>query len=94
MTKTNVTLKFPAQLSKYIDNVEAVEFEGNRFSDFINHMDTSFGSIRERLFESNERVRPYINIFIGKKNIESLDGMNSVVPQGERISVLLSRAGG
>ncbi|MEL6863510.1 MAG: hypothetical protein AAFP19_03780 [Bacteroidota bacterium] len=94
MKKTTVQVKFPPQFAKFIGNHRQIEFEGDCMGDFINHLETTFGNIKERLFEEDNRVRPYINIFIGKKNIASLEGLKSHVPEGESISLLLSRAGG
>ncbi|WP_340200598.1 MoaD/ThiS family protein [Ascidiimonas sp. W6] len=94
MKTTNVSLKFPTQFSKYINNVKQLNFEGNSFSDLVNELDATYGNVSERLFESDGEVRPYINIFIGKKNIESLNGLDSTINDGDQISLLLSRAGG
>ena len=94
MKKTKVSLKFPSQFSTYINNIETLEFEGDRMSDFVEELESIYGNIKERLFDTEGKVKPYINIFVGKKNIESLQGLNSIIPDGERISLLLSRAGG
>lgn len=94
MKKTKVSLKFPGQFAAYINNINSLEFEGDRMADLVAELDAIYGNIQERLFDTEGRVKPYINIFIGKKNIESLQGLESVVPDGERISLLLSRAGG
>ena len=67
MKTTNVTLKFPTQFSKYINNIDHLNFEGDTFTDLVNELDATYGNIRERLFETDGKVRPYINIFIGKK---------------------------
>jgi sulfur-carrier protein len=94
MEKTQVKIKFPTQFGQYISNIETLEFEGNKVNDFITTLDNIYGEIRERMFEDDGQVRPYINIFVGSKNIESLDGLNTKVNQGDSISLLLSRAGG
>jgi len=94
MKKTKVSLKFPSQFSTYINHIETLEFEGDRMSDFVEELESIYGNIKERLFDTEGKVKPYINIFVGKKNIESLQGLNSIIPDGERISLLLSRAGG
>jgi sulfur-carrier protein len=94
MEKTQVKIKFPTQFGQYISNIETLEFEGNKVNDFITTLDNIYGEIRERMFEEDGQVRPYINIFVGSKNIESLDGLNTKVNQGDSISLLLSRAGG
>ncbi|GAA3648213.1 hypothetical protein [Flavivirga jejuensis] len=94
MNITNVTLKFPSQFSGYINNEKTAQFEGEKFSDFINYLDDTFGYIKERLFDENGELRPYINFYIGKKNIKTLQGLQSEVSNGEKITLLLSRAGG
>ncbi len=94
MKKTNVTLKFPIQFSQFIDHKKAVEFEGEKVSELINYLDLNFGNIKERLFEDDGNIRPYIKLFLGAKNITALQGLDTIIPNGESISLLLSRAGG
>lgn len=94
MKKTTVQIKFPAQFSKFIYDIDSLEFEGETIEDFINTLDHTFGNIRERLFDPDGKVRPYINLYIGKKNIYALNGLDSIIPDGSPISLLLSRAGG
>jgi sulfur-carrier protein len=94
MEKTNVKIKFPSQFGQYISNIDTLEFDGNSVDDFISTLDNIYGDIRERMFEGDGKVRPYINIFVGSKNIESVDGMNTKISNGDCVSLLLSRAGG
>jgi sulfur-carrier protein len=94
MEKTHVKIKFPNQFGQYISYIDNLEFEGNKINDFVNTLDEVYGDIRERIFESDGRVRPYINLFVGSKNIESLEGVNTKVNNGDTVALLLSRAGG
>jgi len=95
MVTTNVKVKFPSQFTKYINNQSTVDFEGEKFFEFIDYLDEKYGNnIKDRLFEEDGEVRPYINFFIGEKNIKSLNGMHTKVNDGDKISLLLSRAGG
>ncbi|MDZ7896967.1 MAG: hypothetical protein U5N85_02905 [Arcicella sp.] len=94
MEKTHVKIKFPNQFGQYISYIDNLEFEGNKINDFINSLDETYGDVRERIFESDGRVRPYINLFVGSKNIESLDGVNTKINNGDTVALLLSRAGG
>jgi len=94
MKKTIVHLKFPSQFARFINNIDKIEFEGESIADFVNSIEAIYGNIKERLFDTDGQVKPYLNIFIGKKNIKSLDGVHSIIPHGECVSLLLSRAGG
>lgn len=95
MKKTTVNLKFPSQFSKFINNVKQIEFEGESIRDLFIHLDESFGNnISARVLEEDGRIRPYLNLFIGKQNVNALQGMESVIPEASSVSLLLSRAGG
>jgi len=94
MKTTKVTLKFPAQFSRYINRIDTVEFEGEKVSDFIDYLDKTYGNIKERILDNDNKIRPYINLFAGKKNVEAINGMDTIIMDGECISLLLSRAGG
>lgn len=94
MKKTVAQVKFPSQFARFINNETQVEFEGESLSDFINKLDGAYGNIKERLFDADGQLHPYLNFFIGKKNIKSLRGMDSVIEEGACVSLLLSRAGG
>jgi molybdopterin converting factor small subunit len=95
MKLTAVKINFPAQVAKFINNETSVEFEGDRVVDLIDALDQKYGNFKQRLFEDDGRqVRPYFNFFIGKKNINMLDGIYTAIPEGETVSILLARAGG
>lgn len=95
MNQTRVKLKFPTQLSKFINHADTVHFEGGRVIDLIDSLESIYGNVKERLMEEeNTRIRPYFNLFIGRNNINTLEGLYSVIPEGETLSILLARAGG
>lgn len=94
MKTTFVQINFPSQFARFINNTTDLEFEGESIADFINNIEVRFGNIRERLLDGDGQLKPYLNLFVGKKNIRSLQGIQTLIPEGERISLLLSRAGG
>ncbi|MCK8522363.1 MoaD/ThiS family protein [Aquimarina sp. D1M17] len=94
MKTTTVSLKFPTQFSKFIDDQKSIQFKGNRVADLLDHLDIEYGSVKERLLEEDGQVKPYINLFLENKNINVLKGLETEVNDGSCISLLLSRAGG
>ena len=92
---TNVKLNFPKQVFKFPGSNGTCSFEGNSVINLIDHLEENYGNVKERLFEEDEnRLRPYFNLFIGKQNINTISGIDSVIPEGETVSILLARAGG
>lgn len=95
MKTTLAKLRFPSQLSRFINNAESVQFNGDKIVDLFEHLETTYTNVKERVFEDGEQqLRPYFNVFIGKQNINTMDGIYSVIPEGETVSILLARAGG
>ncbi len=93
MKKTSVAISCPSQIAKYINNIEDFEFEGESIHDFFSSLDQKYDSFSSRLLDDG-MVKRFINIYIDKKNINTLDGVNTKIPSGSKISILLSRAGG
>lgn len=91
---TRVQLKFPPQLAQAVRNQTHVEFAGDRFADLLDSLEQTYGGVKERLLDDSGRVRPFLNVFVGRNNLNALGGMATVLPEGECVSILLSRAGG
>lgn len=94
METTNIILNLPTQFAQFVDHIESVKFQGKKFIDLLNHLESHFGNIKERLVEEDESVRPYLNIYVNEKNIQALNGIDTIIPNGASVSILLSRAGG
>ncbi|TDE29418.1 hypothetical protein E0I61_09685 [Flavobacterium ranwuense] len=94
MTTKKIQIKFPVQIAKFINNIKEVEFEGESIIDLLNHLENTYGNVLERLLDENNEVRPYFNLYLGENNINTLNGLSTKVVQNDKISLLLSRAGG
>jgi molybdopterin converting factor small subunit len=92
--KKSVILKFPSQFSSYINNEKTAEFDGDKIADLLEHLEDTFGNVKERIMEDDGKLRPYINFFVGAKNIKDKEGLNTLIENGDKITLLLSRAGG
>jgi molybdopterin converting factor small subunit len=83
------------QLSIYIEYKKAIEFEGETLIELLDFLTEKYGNkIKERILEDENTIKPYINIFIGNNNIETLSGVHTIISDGDIISLILPRAGG
>jgi len=94
METKKIYIKFPVQLSKYINNIKEIDFEGESVLDLINYLENNYGNVLERLLDENNELRPYFNLFLGDKNITTLNNLETQLSTNDKISLLLSRAGG
>ncbi len=62
--------------------------------DAVDQLDARFPDIKDRIFDEQDRTRPYINIFVNEEEIRNLDGESTKTEDGDVIYILPSVAGG
>ncbi len=60
----------------------------------VDDLERQFPGMRFEICEETGNVRPFINIFLENDNIRDLRGLDTPVPDGATLHVLLSVAGG
>ena len=53
-----------------------------------------YPNARHRVFLPDGRVRPDINIFVGKYNIKTLGGLQTEVHAGQEVTIMPAQSGG
>ncbi|MCF6323837.1 MAG: MoaD/ThiS family protein [Gammaproteobacteria bacterium] len=92
--KKLIALKLPSELAPYVDDVKEIEVNAETVKDVFEYLDTRFGGFNERVLMDDGTLRPYMNIFVGKNNINIDEGVNTQVKDGDTLSIFLPRAGG
>lgn len=62
--------------------------------DVIARLDARVPSIKDRILDEHDRLRPYINIYVNEEDIRDLDGESTKTKDGDVIYILPSVAGG
>ena len=60
----------------------------------IGDLDRQFPGLQSHLCEETGNLREFVNIFLENDNVRDLQGLDTPVPDGATIHVLLSVAGG
>ena len=89
-----VKVRIPTPLMKLTDNQAEVSAEGVSISEVINDLENKFNGIKERICDENGSPRRFINIYINEEDIRFLEGENTVVKDGDEISIIPAIAGG
>ena len=63
-------------------------------SSLIGVLDEMFPGIRDRIFDDQDRTRPFVNIFVNGANIRDGAKENTILKEGDIIHILPSVAGG
>ncbi len=60
----------------------------------VKKLNLMFPGIKERIFDDQDRTRPFVNIFVNGKNIRDGEGENTTLKEGDTVHILPSVAGG
>lgn len=90
----SIKVRIPSPLLKLTQNKGEVEVEGNNIAEAFDNLEKKFPGIKERLYDENNSLRRFINVYINEEDIRFMNGENSPVKEGDIISIIPAIAGG
>ena len=87
-------IKIPSQLRNYADNQATVNVKGSNVQEAINDLISQHNGLKDRLMDENEKVRRFVNIFLGDEDIRFLDNMDTQLEESSELSIIPAIAGG
>ncbi len=88
------TIIIPTPLRKFTGNSSKVNIEGSSVGQLLQNLTVQFPDLKKHLFDTEEKVRPFINIFVGDEDIRSLQQQETQVADSSTISIVPAIAGG
>jgi len=91
-----VTVHLPGPLSAYAGGASRVVLEAGPGSvgEALAALGARHPGVRDRVLDEQGRVRPHVNVFVGKQSIRYSDGLATTLPQGAEIFILPAVSGG
>jgi molybdopterin converting factor small subunit len=87
-------LKIPTPLRSYTDGQIEVRVVGANVAEAMANLVQHFPPLRPHLYDSDGKLRPFVNLFVGGQNVKDLDGLATAVNDEARILLVPSIAGG
>lgn len=84
----------PTPLRKFTENNATLDVSGATVGESINELITAFPGLKQHLQDQSDRVRSYVNIFVGDENMRSLNNEETPVQADTVISIVPAIAGG
>lgn len=91
---TTVTVRIPSPLRSHADGQAELTVSGATVGDILVELARRYPALGQRLLTPEGAVRPYVNLFVGERNLNALAGLDTPLQGGEVISVLPAVAGG
>lgn len=89
-----VTVRIPTTLRPMAGGQSQVKVEGATLADVIANLDAAHPGFKDRLLDENGALRKFVNLFVSDDDVRYLQGLDTVVPDGETVSIIPAVAGG
>lgn len=89
-----VKVKIPTPLRGLTSEQDTVPGEGSTVAELVEHLETTFPGMRERLCDDDGELRRFVNIYVNGEDVRFLQGIESALKEGDEISIVPAVAGG
>ena len=85
------TIFIPTPLRRITGGQSKIEVEGANVGELIEAANAQYPGIAEKLLDDSGNIKRFINVF---KNDDQVDGLETPVGEGDRVSIVPAMAGG
>ncbi len=90
----SVTVKIPTQLRPVTGGEsETTVDEAKTVGEVLDGLYDRYDGLRDRISEGGD-LRRFVNVYVGEEDIRLLDGLETVVEDGDEVTILPAVAGG
>lgn len=90
---SQVIIRIPTPLRSFTDGAAEVSVEGESVADALDALGRVHDGLLERVLDG-EKLRPFVNVFLGPDDVRTLDGLTTPVSDGAVLSIIPAVAGG
>jgi len=89
-----VTIIIPTPLRQFAGGKSEIEVEATAAGEALNQLTAQFPDLKKHLYNDQNALRSFVNVYVGDEDIRHLDGENTPVKAGDTIMIVPSIAGG
>ncbi|MDR2631303.1 MAG: MoaD/ThiS family protein [Spirochaetaceae bacterium] len=89
-----ITIQIPTALRNFTDRQDEVLVAGATVGAALEALAAQYPDIRRHLYQDDNTLRSFINVFIGDTNIKKLQGLDTVLSDGAVLMLVPAIAGG
>jgi molybdopterin synthase sulfur carrier subunit len=88
-----VSVKIPSQLREATEGESEAQVDGATVGEVLDALYERYGELRTRIAEDGG-LRRFVNVYVEGEDIRFLDGLETIVEDGDEITILPAVAGG
>jgi sulfur-carrier protein len=89
-----VLVRIPTPLRRHTGGTGEVSAKGKDVGELVEDLERQFPGLRDRLCDETGDFRKFINVYVNQEDVRFLDGLQSVVKDGDEVSIVPAIAGG
>ena len=89
-----VQVLIPTPLRKFTNNQETVSVSPGTVAGLITELEAQFPGISKSLLDDAGQLRRFVNVYVNEEDIRFLDRENTVLNDGDAVSIVPAIAGG
>lgn len=88
------TIKIPSQLRPQTNGHDQVEIPADSVGEALNKLVEQYPAIKDRIYDENNKLRRYVNIYLGDEDIRFLENTETRIDAKSELSLVPAIAGG
>src|SRR5579863_4321787 len=84
----------PTPLRQFTGKQDSVHASGGTVGEVLNALITEYPDLRRQIFNDEGKLRSFVNVYLNDEDIRYLSKTDSVVKEGDTLSLVPSIAGG
>jgi molybdopterin converting factor small subunit len=89
-----IMVKLPTPLRGFVGGHDSVTVAGATAGEVLRGLAAGAEGLSDRLFTPDGELRRFVNVYLGRQDIRRLQGLETPVPAGTTLSVMVALAGG
>ncbi|MGL5081130.1 MAG: MoaD/ThiS family protein [Microcoleaceae cyanobacterium] len=89
-----VKVLIPTPLQKFTNNQATLDCEGASILELIDSLETACPGIKNSLCDDSGQPRRFLNFYVNSEDIRFLEGTQTVLSDGDEVSIVPAVAGG
>ncbi|MET1005100.1 MAG: MoaD/ThiS family protein [Propionibacteriaceae bacterium] len=90
----SASVRIPTILRTYTGGVGEVSADGSTLAEILTSLESNHPGIRARVLDDTGALRRFVNVYVGDEDVRFSGGLDAVVADGAKISIIPAVAGG
>jgi molybdopterin converting factor small subunit len=90
----NIEVQIPGPLRAQAEGLASVELAGCSVKEVLAALTARFPDLGQRLFQSEDALNRFINVYVNDEDIRFLDNLDTPVKPGDELAIVPAIAGG